>query len=83
MAKPDLTLLRPGVRVKLRGDAKPQPNKPHPKGWQTVVEVDTASGALVGYTPSGAEVRSWAPTALRVESDLRWLPVSLIEEIAP
>lgn len=65
----DLTLLRPGVRVKLRGDAKPQPNKPYPKGWQTVAETHLYSQHHNG--------------AIRVESDLRWLPVSLIEEIVP
>jgi hypothetical protein len=69
----DLTLLRPGVRVKLRGDAKPQPNKPYPKGWQTVAEVE-------GYPNMEPDAIN---TAIRVESDLRWLPVSLIEEIAP
>lgn len=70
----DLTLLRPGVRVKLRGDAKPQPNKPYPKGWQTVADVHFWRDALG---------RIGMPTDIRVESDLRWLPVSLIEEIAP
>lgn len=70
----DLTLLRPGVRVKLRGDAKPQPNKPYPKGWQTVAEHDgTISPLTFVDVPAHA---------FRVESDLRWLPVSLIEEIA-
>lgn len=68
----DLTLLKPGVRVKLRGDAKPQPNKPYPKGWQTVA-------AVHGYD----DWSSFVVTRIRVESDLRWLPVSLIEEIAP
>lgn len=74
----DLALLKPGVRVKLRGDAKPQPNKPYPKGWQTVAEFNWEAGtldAILRTTESGL--------AFRVESDLRWLPVSLIEEIAP
>ena len=75
MSSIDLTLLRPGARVKLRGDAKPQPNKPYPKGWQTVAETDPLlfkAGSLYTF-----------PTYIRVESDLRWLPVSLIEEIVP
>ncbi len=83
MPNTDLSLLKPGSRVKLRGDAKPQPRKPYPRGWKTVAEVQTSGCALVGYTPSGAEVRSWAPTAFRVDEDERWLPVSLIEEIVP
>lgn len=71
MSTIDLTLLKPGVRVKLRGDAKPQPNKPYPKGWQTVAMLNT------GWMELGFQGE------FRVESDLRWLPVSLIEEIAP
>lgn len=59
---PDLSLLKPGVKVRLRGDAKPQPRKPYPRGWRTVQQT-----AL--------------PLSFRVESDERWLPVSLIEEI--
>jgi hypothetical protein len=76
MPSPDLTLLRPGVRVKLRGDAKPQPNKPYPKGWQTVAEMNAPAFEAGSY-------RNYPASSIRVESDLRWLPVSLIEEIAP
>jgi hypothetical protein len=69
----DLSLLKPGSRVKLRGDAKPQPRKPYPRGWKTVAELPAASRSLDAPPP----------TVFRVEEDLRWLPVSLIEEIVP
>lgn len=65
----DLTLLKPGARVKLRGDAKPQPAKPYPRGWKTVAETDIANSPSFSY--------------FRVEEEQRWLPVSLIEEIVP
>lgn len=78
MATLDLTLLKPGARVKLRGDAKPQPRKPYPKGWQTVAETLPRYSMIPEDEPTGPYVA----TAIRVESDLRWLPVSLIEEIA-
>jgi hypothetical protein len=68
MQAPDLTLLKPGARVKLRGDAKPQPAKPYPRGWKTVAEVDANNAR-----------HTW----FRVEEEQRWLPVSLIEEIVP
>jgi hypothetical protein len=71
MQAPDLTLLKPGARVKLRGDAKPQPAKPYPRGWKTVAEVDHIS------------TMPWTTARIRVEEEQRWLPVSLIEEIVP
>jgi len=67
---PDLTLLKPGARVKLRGDAKPQPAKPYPRGWKTVADTDYMFNAGVA-------------AHFRVEEEQRWLPVSLIEEIVP
>jgi hypothetical protein len=71
MQAPDLTLLKPGARVKLRGDAKPQPAKPYPRGWKVVAETNGK--------PSMGRVA----TVFRVEEEQRWLPVSLIEEIVP
>lgn len=71
---PDLSLLKPGSRVKLRGDAKPQPRKPYPRGWKTVAEVEIPG--VYAFAPGD-------PTYIRVEEDERWLPVSLIEEIVP
>ena len=54
----DLTLLRPGVKVRLRGDAKPQPRKPYPRGWQEVV-------GLVGLTTfKVSSDRRWLPVEL-------------------
>jgi hypothetical protein len=75
MAPVDLTLLRPGARVKLRGDAKPQPAKPYPRGWKTVAEHDGSISPI-----SFVDV---PPRMFRVEEEQRWLPVSLIEEIVP
>lgn len=72
----DLTLLRPGVKVRLRGDAKPQPRKPYPRGWREVAEV----GASEVY---GIDNVLGPPKTFRVVSDVRWLPVELIEEIRP
>lgn len=69
----DLSLLKPGSRVKLRGDAKPQPRKPYPRGWKTVAETDRQLSGN-GFT---------LPTVFRAEEEERWLPVSLIEEIVP
>jgi len=75
MADVDLTLLRPGAKVRLRGDAKPQPHKPYPRGWQEVAEVQPgAYDAHEVYHPG---------EYFRVTSDDRWLPVTLIEEIVP
>jgi hypothetical protein len=75
---PDLSLLKPGSRVKLRGDAKPQPRKPYPRGWKTVAET------LPRYSMIPEDDEPVQPvTHVRVESDERWLPVSLIEEIVP
>lgn len=71
MVAPDLTLLKPGARVKLRGDAKPQPLKPYPRGWKVVAETNAK--------PSMGRL----PTVFRVEEEQRWIPVALIEEIAP
>lgn len=65
----DLSLLKPGSRVKLRGDAKPQPRKPYPRGWKTVAEVHLHSQHHNGV--------------FRVDEEERWLPVALIEEIVP
>jgi hypothetical protein len=67
----DLALLKPGVRVKLRGTKSGDPRKPWPRGWKTVEETDAnlSMWGLIG--------------AIRVESDERWLPVDLIEEIVP
>jgi hypothetical protein len=65
----DLTLLRPGVKVRLRGDTKPQPRKPYPRGWREVQETN------------GKPSMQRLPTVIRVVSDDRWLPVELIEEI--
>lgn len=68
----DLTHLRVGTRVKLRGPANDNgPLKPWPIGWHTVAETNGKPSMLR------------LATALRVESDDRWLPVELIEEIAP
>jgi len=67
----DLTLLRPGVRVKLRGDKSADKRKPWPRGWKTVAETH------------GERLVDLKPTHIRVESDERWLPVELIEEIVP
>ncbi len=72
-SKPDLTLLRPGVRVKLRGDKSADKRKPWPRGWRTVAEIDNEVSFSLGLPP----------THIRVESDERWLPVELIEEIVP
>ena len=66
---PDLSLLKPGSRVKLRGDTKPQPRKPYPRGWKTVAEVEATRLTLAKH--------------FRVDEEERWLPVSLIEEIVP
>lgn len=71
---PDLSLLKPGSRVKLRGDAKPQPRKPYPRGWKTVADV---------HFWRDVHGRIGFPTDFRVDEDERWLPVSLIEEIVP
>jgi hypothetical protein len=65
---PDLSLLKPGSRVKLRGDTKPQPRKPYPRGWKTVAEAWQDNGRVHSF---------------RVDEEERWLPVSLIEEIVP
>lgn len=67
----NLTLLRAGAKVRLRGDAKPQPAKPYPRGWCEVAETNAQ--------PS----RGKDATIFRVTSDQRWLSVSLIEEIVP
>lgn len=64
----DLTLLRPGVRVKLRGSKSADPRKPWPRGWKTVAETN-------------ADLATWAVGQIRIESDERWIPVELIEEI--
>lgn len=74
MPSPDISLLKPGSRVKLRGDAKPQPRKPYPRGWKTVAAIDG---------PRDIDGDLWEVTAIRVDEDERWLPVSLIEEIVP
>ena len=63
----DLSTLRVGSKVKLRGDVKPQPRKPYPRGWQEVVDVDLSNSASF--------------TFIRVIGDHRWIPVDLIEEI--
>lgn len=76
MPAPDLSLLRPGSRVKLRGDAKPQPRKPYPRGWKTVAEMNAPAFEPGSY-------RNYPATMFRVEEEQRWLPVSLIEEIVP
>lgn len=65
----DLTLLRPGVRVKLRGSKSADPRKPWPRGWKTVAAID------LGWMELGFQGR------IRIESDERWIPVELIEEI--
>lgn len=67
----DLTLLKTGARVKLRGDAKPQPAKPYPRGWKAVAETNAK--------PSMGRLAM----VFKVEEEERWLPVSLIEEIVP
>lgn len=67
----NLTLLRAGAKVRLRGDAKPQPAKPYPRGWCEVAETNAK--------PSMGRVA----TVFRVTSDERWLPVDLIEELVP
>lgn len=59
--------LRAGVKVKLSGGA--QPRKPYPRGWHEVAETN-------------AEPSRFKPaTIIRVVSDERWLPISLIEEV--
>ncbi len=65
----DLTQLRVGSRVKLRGPSKEEgiPRKPYPLGWRTV-----RSSVRLGDSP---------PTDFLVEGDERYLPVALIEEI--
>lgn len=69
ISPPDLALLRAGAKVRLRGDAKPQPRKPYPVGWVEVAETNT--------------VDDFSPLQfIRVVGDERWLPVELIEEIA-
>jgi hypothetical protein len=75
----DLTLLRPGVKVRLRGDTKPQPRKPYPRGWREVAEVDSTSVRRAGANSPITTTHH----AFRVVSDERWLPVELIEEIRP
>lgn len=66
-----LSLLRVGSRVKLRGPdprlGERVPNKPYPLGWRTVhlFDGDTA-----------AETRN-----IVVAGDERWLPVTLVTEI--
>ena len=62
----DLTKLRPGVKVRLGGE-KEGPRKPYPVGWVEVVQV-----------PAPMLEQSH----VRVVGDDRWVPVSLIEEIA-
>lgn len=62
----DLTRLRPGVKVRLRGE-KPGPVKPYPKGWVEVVEVVHYQGG--------------PPMSIRVVGDDRWIPTRLIEEM--
>jgi hypothetical protein len=86
----DLTLLKPGARVKLRGDAKPQPAKPYPRGWKTVAAVQRHDGGYDATSAGGnyfeqgqAAALRGAVTGFRVEEEQRWLPVSLIEEIVP
>lgn len=69
----DLTLLRPGVRVKLRGAKSADPRKPWPRGWKTVEETDGSLGDEA-FVPE-------LPYFIRIESDERWIPVELIEEI--
>lgn len=81
MAPVDLSLLKPGSRVKLRGDAKPQPRKPYPRGWKTVAEVSALPMPIVPGDFSKGVVST--PLNFRVDEDERWLPVSLIEEIVP
>lgn len=77
-SNPDLTLLRPGVRVKLRGDKSADKRKPWPRGWRTVEET------LPRYSMIPEDnVQVQPVTHIRVESDERWLPIELIEEIAP
>jgi hypothetical protein len=68
----DLTKLHPGVKVRLRGDAKPQPRKPYPRGWQEVAEINWTAAEAARLVVS---------QHFRVTSDHRWLPVELIEEI--
>jgi hypothetical protein len=67
----DLTLLRPGVKVRLRGDAKPQPRKPYPRGWREIADTN------------GKPSMQRLATVFKVVSDDRWMPVELIEEIRP
>lgn len=69
----DLSTLRVGSRVKLRGPTKAEgiPRKPYPLGWRTVRDHD-------GQWPDGRPV---TPEIFRVDGDDRWLPVSLIMEI--
>ena len=71
MAAANLSLLRVGSRVKLRGpnaDAgEPVPAKPYPLGWRKVEYTDGDA-----TTPTRNVV---------VTSDTRWIPVALIEEV--
>lgn len=65
----DLRLLRIGASVKLKGGD--HPIKPLPLGWQRIAETNAK--------PSMGRLA----TVIRVDGDTRWLPVDLIEEIAP
>jgi hypothetical protein len=68
MPSVDLSTIRPGSRVKLRGPDKDKaPNKPYPLGWRRV-----------NYTDGDGQ----SPTrAIVVTGDDRWIPVELVTEI--
>ncbi len=69
MPSVDLTQLRVGSRVKLRGPSKEEgiPRKPYPLGWRKVQ-----------YTDGDVER---ATRNIVVVSDDRWIPVALVTEI--
>lgn len=64
----DLTTLRPGSRVKLRGpDKETAPRKPYPLGWRRVQLTDGDADSLTRN--------------IVVVGDDRWIPVALVTEI--